>query len=406
MTRPVFNKMAFLISMLVVIVHSGCKKDNQPPGGTNQALVAIAGDNQTIFLPNDSVYLDASASNPNGIIVTYKWTKIAGPGSITIVDPNALRTWITDLQEGDYYIELKVADSLGRYTKDTVIIFVTSAPASTRWTKLEYLTADESFGDWFNNENFLLGINNDVYAISGKGKIWQYNEAINTWSFVGSFPENMWQAPVTFCINGMGYRIGNGHCWQYNPATNQWTRKNDPPVTRFSAPLVIGNKAYLRSSDSNRLFAYEPVTDVYIQKKDPPALGTNWYLTVSVVINDQGYYIGANGECWKYDASIDHWQQRANVTGLDKDYQTSLVSFSVNNKGYILKDNNEASEYNTPLHLWRYDPNLNQWTRIDDGYHGEGIHKVKAVSLGSVAYIGLGYNGGGDFWVRDLWRYK
>src|SRR5207249_12006949 len=113
-----------------------------------------------------------------------------------------------------------------------------------------------------------------------------------------------------------------------------------------------------------------------------------------------------NGECWKYDASTDDWQQQASFPEADTNYQAPLVSFSVNNAGYILKDlNHEAYNQGAPLRLWRYDAVLNQWTKTDDGYYGDGVRQVEAVSLDSVAYIGLGINRA-DFNAIDFWKYK
>lgn len=281
--------------------------------------------------------------------------------------------------------------------------------ASTAWTRLQHLPDHEfSSGDWFDGENFLLGIKNEVFAISIDGNVWQYNVAANSWSSIGSFPEDMPGAPVTFSINGMGYCIGNGHCWQYNPITNQWIRKNDPPA-RLAAPLVIGNKAYLRT-DSNHLFAYEPTTDVYMQQKDPPDFGNYRHLAGYFVLNEHGYYIGLNGECWKYDASIDNWQRQASFTGIDNvaEYAVPAVSFSVNNDGYILGDFNNDDYNSLGQSLWRYEATLNKWTRTKDYYYGDGGDGIKAVSLDGVAYIGLGSSGGDefDFKAIDFWSYK
>jgi len=281
---------------------------------------------------------------------------------------------------------------------------------SSRWVRLGNFP--DEFFLWpdieVNTENFLLGIERELFAISRKGDLWRYNAGANTWLHVGSFSEDFGSAPVTFSIYGMGYCIGNGHCWQFNPATNQLTRKQDPPFYPIDAPLVIGHKAYLRTGDSNHLYAYDPAIDTYTQQNDPPDFGNNLYLLGYFVINDQGYYVGANGECWKYDASLDQWERRASFAGTDivAEYPPSEVSFSVNNAGYILEDfNHDAYNYGGALNLWRYDAALNQWTKTGDDYYGDGFRRVKAVSLDTVAYIGLGLNREG-FPAIDFWRYK
>src|SRR4051794_25071521 len=125
MAPQVFKRAVFIISMLIIITYSGCKKDACRDCSTNQSPVAIAHNNQTL---SDSAYLDACASNdPDGAIVAYEWTKIAGPDSITIVNPTAAHTWVTNLKEGSYYIELKVTDDAGLSAKDTVQVTVQPA---------------------------------------------------------------------------------------------------------------------------------------------------------------------------------------------------------------------------------------------------------------------------------------
>jgi hypothetical protein len=269
---------------------------------------------------------------------------------------------------------------------------------STGWNALDLPQGEFVVGlgqvGWFSGDNFLLGIKNDLFAISAKGSVWRYNVA-GDWSRVGSFPEDMQELPVTFSVNGMGYCIGKSHCWQFNPATGQWTRKNDPPDW-LNAPLVVGNKAYLRSFFSNQFFAYDPAIDAYIQQKDPPDFGN--YLLGYFVINKQGYYVGASGGCWKYDASLDHWQSQASLTAVDAVQQSPPISFSLNNGGYILADVGNPPQ----LSLWRYDADLNQWEK-KEYYPGIGS-RVKAASLDSFACIGFGR--AADFWGAELWIYK
>ena len=45
----------------------------------NQPPVVNAGNNQTIVLPTDFTELTGTASDADGIIASYKWTKIGGP---------------------------------------------------------------------------------------------------------------------------------------------------------------------------------------------------------------------------------------------------------------------------------------------------------------------------------------
>jgi N-acetylneuraminic acid mutarotase len=98
-----------------------CKEENLPPN-------ALAGTDQAITLPEDSATLDGSAStDPDGTIATFSWTKVSGPESHTIIDPDSAKTTINGLTEGTYQFELKVADVEGLSSRDTIQIEVVAA---------------------------------------------------------------------------------------------------------------------------------------------------------------------------------------------------------------------------------------------------------------------------------------
>ncbi len=334
-------------------------------------------------------------------IASYIWTKISGPASSNITNANAVQTQVSNLVQGFYQFELKVTDGGGLISKDTVTITVSYD--LKHWTQLQYLPADEFFFGprlWFDGFNFLMGIDDKVFAISNHGGVWQYHIQTNNWSRIGNFPEQMSTAPVVFALNGKCYCIGNGHCWQYDPVTNHWTRKNDPP-NYVEDPLVINNRVYLRSPN-NRLQSYDPIADSYTEKNKLPDFGKT--LLGSFVVNSQGYYIGETGQCWKYDALVDSWQQKTSFSLSGSVYNTS--SFSLNNHGYIIGDLNFSTyNENKPMKLWRYDPFLDQWNQFEEDYPGYGAYYVNTVSLKGIVYAGLGYNNG-DFNATDFWRFK
>jgi hypothetical protein len=65
-----------------------------------------AGSDQTLFLPDDSVNLDGSASDPEGASLTTAWTKISGPGTVTFGDASAVDTTATFGASGTYVLRL------------------------------------------------------------------------------------------------------------------------------------------------------------------------------------------------------------------------------------------------------------------------------------------------------------
>lgn len=92
---------------------------------TDKPPIALAGPDQVITLPTDSILLDGSASNdPDGTISEWLWTKISGPASFNIIKPNDSLTPVKNLTVGLYQFELKVTDTDGLSDRDTVQIIV------------------------------------------------------------------------------------------------------------------------------------------------------------------------------------------------------------------------------------------------------------------------------------------
>jgi len=109
----------FLISCKKERSCEGCREKNQPP-------IARAGNDTAIILPIDSVTLNGSAStDPDGTITSYKWTKVSGPVSSNIGNPDSSKTLVKSLVKGVYKFELTVTDNFGSIGRDTVTIVVT-----------------------------------------------------------------------------------------------------------------------------------------------------------------------------------------------------------------------------------------------------------------------------------------
>lgn len=92
---------------------------------TNVAPVVDAGPNQTIRLPLNTITLRGTASDPDGTVTNYNWTRISGPATgVVIQSPDKAVTNITGLQQGTYIFRLKVTDNSGSTATDDVQIKV------------------------------------------------------------------------------------------------------------------------------------------------------------------------------------------------------------------------------------------------------------------------------------------
>src|SRR4029077_3538368 len=99
----------------------------------NTPPVVNAGPDQSITLPS-IVILGGSATddglpNPPGAL-TYTWSKVSGPGTVTFANVSAAATTASFSVPGTYTLRLKASDSASS-NNDTLIVTVKAAPTPT-----------------------------------------------------------------------------------------------------------------------------------------------------------------------------------------------------------------------------------------------------------------------------------
>lgn len=102
-------------------------RNGTPPVATNQAPVVNAGADISITLPTASTTLSGTATDADGSIASYKWTKISG-NAATIANPASAQTNVSTLTEGVYEFELEAKDNAGAVGTDRVTVTVNAAP--------------------------------------------------------------------------------------------------------------------------------------------------------------------------------------------------------------------------------------------------------------------------------------
>ncbi|HRE50193.1 MAG TPA: PKD domain-containing protein, partial [Flavitalea sp.] len=118
------DKGATHFDVLDVYVHAPETPANKPP-------VAKAGNDIVITLPLDRVTLNGNgSSDEDGSIISYAWSKISGPSSFHIANPNGVSTQALNLTEGEYQFTLRVTDDKGATDTDTVRVTVNPAPVA------------------------------------------------------------------------------------------------------------------------------------------------------------------------------------------------------------------------------------------------------------------------------------
>ena len=102
-----------IIAFTGIFIFNSCKREKscEDSKENNKPPIAIAGPNQVITLPTDSISLDGSASNdPDGTISNWRWIKIEGPASFAIANSSVAKTKAKNLVAGAYKFELTVTD--------------------------------------------------------------------------------------------------------------------------------------------------------------------------------------------------------------------------------------------------------------------------------------------------------
>ncbi len=92
--------------------------------------VAVAGEDITVRLPENSIVLDGSSSNiSSGTIERYEWIQVAG-AEVVISDPLTAVTSAAGFTEGVYIFRLTVFSSNNTEASDSIIVSVTPAHAT------------------------------------------------------------------------------------------------------------------------------------------------------------------------------------------------------------------------------------------------------------------------------------
>ena len=90
------------------------------------SAAANAGSNKAVSLPTSTTTLTGTVTDSTGPVISYKWVKISGPSTGTIVTNNSIKTVVKDLVEGTYNFEFSIMDKGGLTAKDTVQVAVTA----------------------------------------------------------------------------------------------------------------------------------------------------------------------------------------------------------------------------------------------------------------------------------------
>jgi len=114
----------------------------------NVAPVANAGTDKTITLPTTSTTLAGTATDADGTVASYTWTKVSG-GAATLTNATSATVTVTGVVAGTYTFRLTVNDNAGATGTDDVVLTVKAAAATTTGTaKFAFTNAAQGISGW------------------------------------------------------------------------------------------------------------------------------------------------------------------------------------------------------------------------------------------------------------------
>jgi hypothetical protein len=196
-------------------------------GSGNTAPIVSAGSPQTITLPTSSVTLSGTASDPNGSIVSYQWSKTSG-GSAIIASPSSVTTNVSGLTAGSYVFSLKVTDNQGATASSTVAVTVnasgTTPGSGGNYGTLIYSTGYNTTSDIFNSSNQAGngGLSTTIYK-DGPGSFKSVPASVSS----GIRSEVQYSSSLTPTEGAIEYDVmyetifqSSGHSLQFHPMTS------------------------------------------------------------------------------------------------------------------------------------------------------------------------------------------
>jgi hypothetical protein len=105
----------------------------------NNPPIVNAGPDVNVVSPANSATLTATASDPDGDVLTFRWRKVSGP-ALSLSDSSSLSVQLNNLLTGKYTMAFTATDSKGASKSDTAIVNVSGSAVSI--VSLSLINAD------------------------------------------------------------------------------------------------------------------------------------------------------------------------------------------------------------------------------------------------------------------------
>jgi len=268
----------YTLLLVIILAVFSCRKNdiaNIPPSQSDTIirhsdtlLVANAGSDKFIWLPDSVVTFDASQSRcfPYDSM-RYEWKLISGPSKPEIADSHAMRTVVKGFVFGTYTFELTVTISGGRFAKDRLEVGVAATfpqtgnscviPGATHLTDFSEGRADMES----------IVFNNKFYYVSGD-HIDIYNPVTNT---ITNDSLSLLRGSTALTSNGVKLFIAGGLKYSsgsesrvdiFDASSNVWSRAELSQARSGIAASSIGDKVFFAGGMKD-VYAASSRVDIY-----------------------------------------------------------------------------------------------------------------------------------------------
>lgn len=441
-----------IVILIAIQVNLSCKKETSCEGcrESNKAPVAIAGPDQVITLPTDSIFsLDGSASNdPDGTISEWLWTKISGPASFNIRNALDSVAVVSNVVAGIYEFELEVTDNGGLSGKDTVLIIVNDSetnqppvpnagvdatiifPSNTinldgngstdpdnnivsyEWTKIlgpSYFTILNTKAKQTQVVNLVQGIYQFELKVTDAGGLFakdtvqiDVSAVSSNWTRLTNLPPDFgivgyWNNGGSFLmeIDGKIYAGSSWkrEFWEYRPHADIWISKGVFPGTVKedhsvnSAVITFSVQGKGYCAWDGQCWQYDPVINKWTQKSNQPFTG-NWTI---LFVKEDKVYVAEGNKVYVYDPAAN-----TNIAKNDFPEKQVRAGFMVNDENYCIGENGK---------LWKYDFLSDSWN--EKASLPQDINSFSFFSSGNYGYLvgdmnHASYNRNA---LMQVWRY-
>lgn len=314
---------------------------------SNQSPIAIAGPDQIITMPEDSILLDASASHDSTGIRSYSWRKIEGPENFSIISPSAVQTLVENLTVGIYKFELTVINTASLSAKDTVQVTV-QIPSDT------IVSCDNSERPQVFARLISLGL-------LSKSRV---NITITSTGNKILFAGGLWTSKCPECW-------GSSRVDVYDTSNQQWSTAELSEGRYGIAAATLGDKIFFAGGARgdgafDQLFSTVDIYDDATGTWSVANLSQPRGFLAAASVGNKVFFAGGEKD-WDYNTSnvVDIFDIATNTwsTTLLSEARAYTSAISINNKIYFAGGQKEDRWYNDPSdNIDIYDNNTGNWS--------------------------------------------